>query len=78
MWVRNRAGEEMELLATCHNLNSWGIGVICELMLEEGTQLPIAIHQPEATYHGTGVVRHCTSSDGEYFVGIELVESVPG
>lgn len=75
LWVHNRAGEEVEILGTCQNLNESGVGVLCERPLEVGLRLPIAIHQPEATYHGEGVVRHCTPSAGEYFVGIELVEA---
>lgn len=75
LWVRNAAGEEIQLFGTCHNLNENGIGVNCERHIEPGTRVPIAIHQPEATYHGEGVVRHSTPSGAEYFVGIEFIEN---
>jgi hypothetical protein len=75
LWVRNRMGQEVEIHATCINLTETGLGLSCEKPLESGLCIPIAIHQAEATYHGKGVVRHCTPSNGEYFVGIELVES---
>ena len=75
LWVRNAAGEEIQLFGTCHNRNEHGIGVNCEQYVEPGTRVPIAIHQPEATYHGEGVVRHCTPSENEYFIGIEFVET---
>lgn len=71
---KTRSGDEVEIIGTCENLNETGIGVMCERPFEVGLRLPISIHQPEATYHGEGVVRHCTPSKGEYFVGIELVE----
>ncbi len=74
LWVKDLDGEETEVLATCENLNEWGIGISAPRPFEVGARLPIAIHQPEATYHGEGVVRHCTPSNGVYFVGIELVE----
>lgn len=75
LWVRNVAGEEIEIFGTCHNLNENGAGIYCERPIEEGTRLPVAIHQPEATYQGEAVVRHCTQSGKEYFVGLEFVEN---
>ena len=72
-WVTDAAGEETQVLATCDNMNEQGIGVLCGRPLEVGMNLPIAIHQPDATYHGHGVVRHCTPWKNEYFIGIELV-----
>ncbi len=75
LWFPDRSGEDVEILATCENLNDAGIGVSCERPFDVGFRLQIAIHQAEATYHGEGVVRHCTPSVREYFVGIELVEA---
>ncbi len=75
IWLKTAAGEELEIFGTCHNLNEHGAGVSCERYIEPGTRVPIAIHQPEATYHGEGVVRHCTPSRSEYFIGIEFVET---
>ncbi len=74
LWLRDRAGEEFEVHATCQNLNEAGLGLLCDRGFEVDMVVPIAIHQPDATYHGTGVIRHCTPSDGAYFVGVELVD----
>ncbi len=71
--ITDSMGEEVELLGTCHNINEHGIGFQCERSIPVGMPLPIAIHQPDATYHGRCVVRHCTASDGEYFIGVEFV-----
>ena len=73
LWIRNTAGEEMQVFGTCHNMNEHGIGVNCDCYVEPGMRVPIAVHQPEATYHGEGVVRHCTPSGRSYFVGIEFI-----
>ena len=77
-WVRDSMGEEYEIHATCQNLNENGLGVLCERPFDVGASLPIAIHQPEATYHGLGVVRHCTPSKGGYFIGLELAAAIAG
>lgn len=74
LWAADRAGRETQYFGTCQNLNVHGIGVASERPFDIGRALQIALHQPEATYHGRGVVRHCTSQGQEYFVGIEFVE----
>jgi len=74
IWITDAAGEEVMLFGTCHNLNENGVGVTCERHVEPGQRVPIAIHQPEATFHGDGVVRHCTPTGSEYFVGIEFIQ----
>jgi hypothetical protein len=75
IWADNGAGEELEYSATCHDLNENGIGLYCERSFEVGVRVPLAIHQPEATYHGEGVIRHCAPSNGEYFLGVEFLEN---
>lgn len=75
LWFEDLSGEENQIIGTCHNLNENGIGLYCERSFEVGREIPIAIHQPEATYHGNGVVRHCTQSGPEYFIGLEFVEA---
>ncbi len=74
IWTKTRDGEEIEIDATCHDLNEHGMGMFCDCPFEPGLRLPIAIHQPEATYHGEAVVRHCAPSGTEYFIGIEFLE----
>ncbi len=74
LWVRDDSGIERHRLATCLDLSPSGIGVRVEEALELGTELEIAVHQPEASLHGRAVVRHCEpTSDGEHFVGLEFV-----
>ena len=73
LWATDPTGEELQLLATCQNMNEDGVGLLCDRPFAVGTVLPIAIHRADATYHGKGVVRHCTVSGDEYFVGIELI-----
>jgi PilZ domain-containing protein len=75
LWATNYDGEEYEYLATCENLNEQGIGLTTDRSFEPGSNVGIAIHQCDATYHGRGIIRHCTRSDRGYFVGVELVES---
>lgn len=75
VWSGNEHGEEEQVFGTCRNLNENGIGFYCERAFEPGTKISIAIHQPEATYHGKGVVRHCTKSEEEYFIGMEFANS---
>jgi len=74
LWRKLPDGQEVQMLATCRNLNDHGVGVLCDKRIEMGVQVELAIHQPEVTYYGRGVVRHCTSSKREYFVGIEFID----
>jgi len=75
LWCGDDAGEEEQVFGTCRNLTKHGIGFYCERAFEPGTKISVAIHQPEATYHGQGVVRHCTKSDQEYFIGMEFASA---
>ena len=75
VWSGEEDGEEEQVFGTCRNLNENGIGFYCERSFEAGTKITVAIHQPEATYQGKGVVRHCTKSDEEYFIGMEFADS---
>ena len=75
VWASNGHGEEEQVFGTCRNLNEQGIGFFCERAFEPGTTISVAIHQAEATYHGEGVVRHCTKSDREYFIGMEFANA---
>jgi len=56
----------------CRNLSLSGLGMICEDPLESGTELEIAIHQPEASMVGNATVRHCIETPRGYFVGVEF------
>lgn len=73
LWVPADDGTEMHALGVCHNLSRTGIGVRCDHQLPAGLTLPLAIHLPQASYHGKGVVRHCSERGKGFLVGIEFV-----
>jgi hypothetical protein len=73
-WVPRDDGTDHYVLATCTNLSGGGIGVRCDEPMPMDVQLAIAVHQPEVSFHGQGIVRHCTpTAGGEYLVGLEFV-----
>lgn len=78
LWIRDDAGIEQHWLATCLNLSLGGIGIRLDRPLSPGTELDIAVHQPEVSFHGRAVVRHCTpTADGEFAAGLEFLFSSP-
>ena len=51
-----------------------GIGIRADEALTPGVQLGIAVHEPEASFHGRAVVRHCTDTgQGYHIVGLEFL-----
>jgi hypothetical protein len=73
LWVPGRNGEEYEL-ATSINLSTSGVGIRLDHALRPGTKLAIAIHEPEVSFHGRAVVRHCTETErGYYLAGLEFL-----
>jgi len=73
LWIPGPGGEEYEL-ATSVNLSTTGVGVQLDRMLASGTEVGIAIHEPEVSFHGRAVVRHCTEAEqGYYLAGLEFV-----
>jgi hypothetical protein len=73
LWIRDDAGIEHHWLATCLDLSLGGIGIRIDRSLSPGTEMDIAVHQPEVSFHGRAVVRHCTpAADGEFTVGLEF------
>ena len=74
LWLAQPDGHEEHLLATCHDLSVGGVGVSCDRDLPIGLTIPIAIHQPEVTFHGHAIVRRCMRGPGGYLVGLEFPE----
>lgn len=73
LWIRDDAGIEHHWLATCLNLSLGGIGIRLDRSLAPGAELDIAVHQPEVSFHGRAIVRHCTpTADGEFAAGLEF------
>jgi len=64
--------DESYLLGSCENMSTQGVGVRCDEPLKVGTELAIAVHQPELSMYGNACVRHCTRMHDDYFVGLEF------
>ncbi|HEY3244032.1 MAG TPA: PilZ domain-containing protein [Phycisphaerae bacterium] len=74
IWSKNADGLEFHQLGTCSNLSEGGAGIVTDCWLPVGDTLDIAIHQPEASYHGRAIVRHCSRYAEGYGVGMEFIE----
>ena len=73
LWVPSAEGEKYEL-ATSINLSTTGIGVRADEPLAAGMEVGIAVHEPEVSFHGRAIVRHCTETDRGYFLaGLEFL-----
>ena len=75
IWVPQEGGGESYFLGVCHNLTASGVGVRCDQTMDIGATMAIAIHQPERSFHGRGIVRHCTPRGKGYLVGFEFLFS---
>jgi len=73
MWLPDDDGGESLSLASCENLSAGGVGVRCDEPMEPGLEIPIAVHQPEASFHGWAVVRHCTKLPEGFYTGLEFI-----
>jgi len=73
LWVAAPGRPEEHIIATLHDLSESGVGVRCDVALEPGTTLPIAVHQPEISFHGHATVRHCTPRGRGHQVGLEFL-----
>lgn len=74
LWITGESGLEDYMLATCENLSHQGAGIRSEEQFAIGLEMGIAIHEPEVSFHGRAVVRHCTEVDaGYYTVGLEFL-----
>jgi hypothetical protein len=73
LWIPGPCGEEYEL-ATSVNLSTTGVGLRLDQGIAAGTKLGIAIHEPEVSFHGRAVVRHCTEiEEGHHLAGLEFL-----
>ena len=73
LWITDDDGVEQLSFATCVDLSLHGLGMLYEDALPPGLELALAIHQPEASLHGHGVVRHCTEREAGYYIGVEFL-----
>ncbi len=73
LWISGNDGERHEF-ATSINLSASGIGLRADEPLNPGTVVGIAVHEPEMSFHGRAVVRHCTNTNrGYYLAGLEFL-----
>jgi len=73
LWIPQADGTELYTLATSMNLSLQGIGIRCEEPLAPGLELGIAVHEPEVSFHGHAIVRHCTEIQDDYLVGLQFI-----
>ena len=74
LWLPGEDGTERYVLATSLNLSEHGVGLYCDEEVDRGWQIAIAIHEPEVSFHGRAVVRHCTETpDGRFLAGLEFL-----
>ena len=73
LWLPEEDGTERYELATALDMSLHGVGIRCDEPLPPGMELGIAIHEPEISFHGRAVVRHCTEIEEEYLAGVEFV-----
>lgn len=74
LWIPDGAGRQWHSLATSINLSESGIGLRHDDSLKPGTELEIAIHEPEVSFHGRAVVRHCSPAPDEtHIIGLQFL-----
>lgn len=72
LWIPDEGGQERYVLATSLDLSLGGVGIRCDEPLSPGLELALAVHEPEISFHGRCVVRHCTDMEGEYLIGLQF------
>jgi hypothetical protein len=73
LWIPQPDGSERYTLATSLNLSLQGVGIRCDEPLSPCLELGIAIHEPEASFHGHAVVRHCMEIEDDYLIGLQFL-----
>lgn len=72
LWIPEADGTERYALATSLNLSLQGVGIRTDEPLPVGTKMAIALHEPEVSFHGHAVVRHCTPIEDDYLMGMQF------
>ncbi len=73
MWLPDENGAEQIALGSCVNLSREGLAMLYEVALPIGLEIAMAVHQPEASLHGRAVVRHCSTKDDGFYIGVEFL-----
>lgn len=66
-------GTTGQWFGTCRNISETGLGMACERFFENDTVLDIAIHLPEVSLWGKGIVRYCQNTPAGYMTGVEFI-----
>ncbi len=77
LWIPDENGVDQHHLATCMNLSLHGLGMMSDVGLPVGLEFTLAIHQPETSFQGRAVIRHCTAVDDRYFIGVQFIFDEP-
>ena len=73
LWIPDGKGGQEYTLATSLDLSLHGVGIQLEMPLDRDQELAVAIHEPEASFHGYAVVRHCKESQpGVFHIGMQF------
>ena len=74
LWLADEGGLERHALASSINLSTQGIGIRTDEELVQGQEVGVGVHEPEMSFHGRAVVRHCTEIPNQsYIVGLEFL-----
>lgn len=74
LWLHDDEFDERLVLARSLNLSVKGLAIRCEEPLEPGTVVTLAVHEPEVSFQGKAVVKHCTQNDDDvYCIGLAFV-----
>jgi len=73
VWLPEGSYGERHILATLHNLSHHGLAMRSRRPIPKDTTISLAIHQPELSCYGHGVVRHCTRAHVGYLIGVEFI-----
>lgn len=73
LWLPETCYGERHMLATLHNLSPSGLAMRSRRPVPVDTRVSLAIHQPELSCYGHGLVRHCTRAHVGYLIGVEFI-----
>lgn len=72
VWLPDECYGERHMLATLHNLSLSGLAMRARRPIPSATRVSLAVHQPELSCYGHGIVRHCTRAPVGYLIGVEF------
>src|SRR5262249_14927464 len=70
--IQSVDGSPGQWFGPCRNISETGLGMSCDQAFEQESVLEIAIHLPEATLYGNGIVRYSQQTPAGFMTGIEF------